>query len=213
MAITDQSLVKISGAPSAGEQAVAALPDLTELNEKLEEVIAGTVTEVGATTADWLLYVDDTTKAVEATQVNSMFDEAISLAIDSGSGASIVTSGTPTALAIFDTDFYSSSPAITDTAGDLGITLLIPSRFKIAVTASIASGQGNDFQFQVYVGGVACGRITTATGDGTTKDINFAIQCISQTVTPGDTVELRVSNGGETLNSITADMFVEFAGL
>jgi hypothetical protein len=77
----------------------------------------------------------------------------------------------------------------------------------------MAAGVGNDFLFQIFVGGVACGRITSVSGDGATKNINFAMQCISQVVTPGAIAELRVSNSGDTISSIAADMFVQFAGL
>jgi hypothetical protein len=211
--ITDQSVIKIKDAPVEGRQEVEESTDLTSFNEQLEEAVAGTVTPVGATTADLIPYVDSVTKEIHFTAVNEMLDNALVIATDSGAGTSIVASGTPTALPIFDTDFYSSTPAITDTPGDLGITLGVPSRFRVGITCSMAAGVGNDFLFQIFVGGVACGRITSVSGDGATKNINFAMQCISQVVTPGAIAELRVSNSGDTISSIAADMFVQFAGL
>jgi hypothetical protein len=213
MTIANDSVIQINGAAVDGKQPVEISTDLQEFKSQLEEAVAGTITPVGATTADLLPYVDSVTGAIEFTPVNLMLDSALVIATDSGSGTSIVTSGTPTALPIFDTDFYSSTPAVTDTAGDLGITLGVPSRFRVGITASVAAGVGNDFLFQVYVGGVACGRVVTVSGDGTGKLMNFAMQCISQVVTPTDTVELRVSNSGDTITSISADMFVQFAGL
>jgi hypothetical protein len=213
MAITDGSVVQISGAPADHEQVVIESTELTEFNDKLVETVAGTVTPIPATTSDLLPYVDSVTKEIHVTTVSSMFDNAVSIAIDAGSGASIVTSATPTALPIFDTGFYSSTPAITDTAGDLGITLGIPSRFRVSVTGQLQASNITDFIFQIFVGGVACGQQRHVSGNGNDKDVPFALQCVSQTVTPGDTAELRVSDDGSTLVLVDADLIVEFAGL
>jgi hypothetical protein len=213
MSIPDNTIIQTDGLAAGGKQPVDASTDLQEFKVELEKAIAGTETDIPATTADKLLYVDSTTGAVQTTLVREMFNESLVIATDSGSGTGIVTSGTPTAMPIFDTDFYSSTTAITDTAGDLGFTLGIPARVRVGVTASVAAGIGNHFSFQVYVGGVACGRVVTVSGDGVTKLMNFAMQCISQVATIGDTVELRVSNSGDTITTINADMFVQFAGL
>ena len=211
MAITDQSIVKISGAPSAGEQVVVALPDLTEFNEVLEATIAGTQVEVGATTADMLLYVDSATKAVEMTNVSTLFDNARVIGIIEGTVAGFVSSATPTAVPVFTGAIQSSSVVLTKTAGDLGITTLLPSAFKITVTASMLANNGNDFTFGVYAGGVLCGRETLVSGDG--KDVNFSMQCISATLNVSDTIELRVDDTGNTITRLDADIAVEFAGL
>lgn len=213
MAITDQSIVKVSGAPSAGEQVVAALPDLTEFNEVLEGVIDGSGVEVGATTADMILYVDSATKAVEFTNVNSLFDNARVLGYIRGQGLAITSTLTPTALPVFDTGFVTSSAVLTATAGDLGITTVLPSTFSVNVTASLRAGVGTDFDFGIYAGGSLCGRVTHASGDGTGKDVNFSMQCITPTLNVNDTFELRVSDDGDLITEINVDMKVEFAGL
>jgi hypothetical protein len=211
MAITDQSIVKISGAPSGGEQVVTALPELTEFNEVLEATIAGGQAEVGATTGDMLLYVDSITKAVEMTNVSTLFDNARVIGIIDGSVAGFLSSGTPTKVPVFTGAIQSSSPTLLKTAGDFGITVLLPSAFRITVTASMLAGNGNDFTFGVYAGGVLCGREVLISGDG--KDVNFSMQCISATLNVSDEIELRVDDAGNTITRLDADISVEFAGL
>ena len=213
MAITADSIVKVSGAPSAGEQVMTDATDLTEFNDVLEATIADTQVEVGATTGDMLLYVDSATKAVEMTNVSTLFDNARVIGIIAGTVASYGTTGSPVAVPVFTGAIQTSSVVLTKTAGDLGITTLLPSAFKITVTASMAAGIGNDFTFGVYAGGVLCGRESVASGDGTGKDVNFSMQCISATLNVNDTIELRVNNAGDTITSLSADIAVEFAGL
>jgi hypothetical protein len=151
------------------------------------------------------------TKNVEFTNVNSLFDNARVIGIIQGTVSSFVSSSTPTAVPVFTGAIQSSSVVLTKTAGDFGITTLLPSAFKITITASMLAGNGNDFTFGVYAGDVLCGRETVVSGDG--KDVNFSMQCISPTLDVNDTIELRVDDDGNTITRLDADLSTEFAGL
>ena len=130
MAITADSIVKVSGAPSAGEQVMTDATDLTEFNDTLEEAMADTITPVEPASLDLIPFVQEDTGTVKWGRLNQFLVAGIVDASISGTGLAVLSSATPTALPIFDTDFYSSvGPAITATAGDLGLTVNIPARF------------------------------------------------------------------------------------
>lgn len=186
---------------------------LEALSLAAKEARSDTPTTVPATPADYILYIDSVTKEANITTVSEMLDNALVVATDSGTGTDIDSTATPTALPIFDTDFYSSTPVVTDTAGDLGITVGVPIRYSVAVIGSLEAGGNTDFTLEIFVGGVVCGQAVVVSGAGVDKFVPFALQCISPVVTPGDTVELRVSDDGDTLDTINASMIVRFAGL
>jgi hypothetical protein len=184
---------------------------IQEFNVQLKQAIAGTITDVGTTTADLVPYVDSVTKEVHFTTVADMFNNARVIGIIAGTVDSFLSSATPTAVPVFTGAIQTSSAVLTKTAGDFGITTLLPSAFKITVTASMLAGNGNDFTFGVYAGNVLCGRETLVSGDG--KDVNFSMQCITATLNVSDEIELRVSDDGNTITRLDADIAVEFAGL
>jgi hypothetical protein len=211
MTIGNKKVIQTKDAPVEGRQEMEESTDLQEFKEQLEGTIAETIAPVGATTADLIPYVDSVTKEIHFTSVNELFNNARVIAIISGSVAGFTSSVTPTAIPVFTGAIQSSSVVLTKTAGNLGITTLLPSAFLVTVTASMLAGNGNDFTFGIYAGGVLCGRETVSSGDG--KDVNFSMQCITDTLSVNDTIELRVDDDGNVLTRFDADMKVEFAGL
>jgi hypothetical protein len=128
--------------------------------------------------------------------------------------APFTSSVTPTAIPTFGDTFYSSAvTGVTDPGDGLGLVLNVPVKYHITITGSVAAGIGLEFHFQIYIAGVACGREITVTGDGATKYMSFALQCITETVTPGSAVELRVHDDGNDIDLLDADMRLTFAGL
>jgi hypothetical protein len=212
MAITDQSIVKVSGAPAAGEQVVAALPDLTEFNETLEDAIAGTYVSIPATTADLFPYVDSATNAVQWSSLADLVDEAVVDASIRGNLLSLLSSSTPTAIPIFDTGFYSSTPAIVATVGDIGLTTNIPIRYNVTVTGSMKAPSNQEFTFQIYANDVACGRSVIANGISNSKFNNFTLVCTTQSLGIGDVIDVRVSDSGNTIGELDMDISIRFAG-
>jgi hypothetical protein len=196
----------VSARPNAGTS-----DNLREFGAKIAEAVAGTVTEVGATTADLIPYIDSVTKEVHVTPINSMIDNARVVSIIAGTVASFGSTATPTAVPVFTGAIQSSSVVLTKTAGDFGVTTVLPAAFAVTITASMLAGNGNNFVFGIYAGDVLCGRETLVSGDG--KDVNFAMQCITETLDIADTIELRVNDDGDTITRLDADMKTEFAGL
>jgi hypothetical protein len=174
------------------------------------EVVPGTAVPVPADTFvfidldDGLEYTTSIRDAIGASQLNAMA---------SGSASAFVSSATPTAIAAFGTTFYTSTATgITDSGDGTGLTLQVPVKYKISISASLEAAT-NDFLFQIYVGDTAIGRLVQATGVGPNKFSNFMLQAVTTTtVTPGDKVELRIHDTGDTITSLGADMFVDFAG-
>jgi hypothetical protein len=153
---------------------------------------------------DGLEYTTSIRDAVGASQLN---------AIAAGSVTAFTATVTPTAIPTFGDTFYTTTVTGIANSGDsTGVTLMVPVKYRIVVTVSMAAGTGEEFVFQVYVGDNPIGRTVTATGDGASKYMNFAMQCITTTtVTPTDKVELRVT-GSTDIDLHDADMFVDFAG-
>jgi hypothetical protein len=142
-----------------------------------------------------------------------MFDNAITTASIRGSVTNFASTTNPVAVAAFDTDFETSTPAITATAGDTGITVSVPAKFRVVVFASMAAASNEEFSFQIYADDVACGRVVTANGIGSTKFNNFPMQCTTQVLPPGAEIEVRIFDSGNTINQLDIDMHVGFAGL
>lgn len=212
MALADGSIPEVNGAPDGGVQPTIASEGITEWKDVLDTVLAQTNTPEGPIAADTILYYDSATQTIKSGLVRDMFSEAQTNAIISGEGADIDSTVSPTALPIFDTGFYSSTPSIVATAGDTGLTANISVKFKVVCTASFDAATNTDFTFQLYVNGVACGRHIEASGDGAGKFNNFTLQCITDTLNIGDEIELRVSDSGDTIDNIDADINIEFAG-
>jgi hypothetical protein len=175
------------------------------------EVVPGVAVPVPADTFvfidldDGLKYTTSIRDAIGASQLNAIAAGAMAV--------KYTATATPTALLAFGDTFYTSTPTgISDSGDSTGLTLNVPVKYRIVVTASMAAGSGEVFVFQVYVGGNPVGRTVTATGDGATKYMNFAMQCVTTTtVTPTDKVELKVT-GTTEIDLFDADMFVDFAG-
>jgi hypothetical protein len=212
-AFDDGSVLEVNGSPTAGAAPLQVSINLTEYKDVLDAVVAGTQTNQGATTADMLIYVDSATSNIQASAVNLMFDNAITTASIRGSVTNFASTTNATVVAAFFTDFETSTPAITATAGDTGVTVNVPAKFRVVVTGSMKAPSNQEFVFQIYADGVACGRLVTANGISTSKFNNFTMQCTTQVLPIAAEIEVRIFDSGNTITELDMDMHVGFAGL
>jgi hypothetical protein len=212
-AFTDGDTIEVDGAVVNGVQSTVASVNLTEYKDILDAVTVGSQTNQGATTADWIPYWDSATTNWQAGAVNLMFDNAITTASIRGSVTNFASTTNATVVAVFTMDFETSTPSIAATSGDTGLTVSVPAKFRVVVTGSMAAPSNQEFVFQIYADGVACGRTVTANGIGSTKFNNFSIQCTTQVLPIAAEIEVRIFDSGNTINELDMDMHVGFAGL
>lgn len=208
------SIAEADGAPSGGKQEMKISTDLTEFKDTLEDAVAGTITTIPATTADMLPYVDSVTGAVQWSTLSELVDGAIVTANVTGTMEDFLSTSTPVAIPIFDTDFTSSTPALVAASGDVGIECNVPVKYDVIFTGDLKAANNLEFFFQVFAGGVAIGRIVTVTGINSTKAVNFTVIATTPSaVNVGDDIEIRCSDSGNNIDEIAGTLHIEFAGL
>lgn len=162
---------------------------------------------------DLITYYDKATDTIKTCAMYQLVAATEVYAYHAGSGAAIATGVSPTALAIFNGSFYSTSGALIDTGDDTGITALAGLRYEVSATISLVAPSNDDFTFRLYAGGLPIGRDVLAAGLGAGKKVNAALKGVSGLLSATDKFELRVSDGGGTITSVEADISVKFVAI
>ena len=204
----------------------ATIPSTVKIQENTDigalylEAIAAVNAQSGSPTvetpnpADLLIYYPVAGGEAKVTRIRDMFGANIVDAFVRGETTNLVATSTPAAIDIFDTDFYTSATGLLVDSGDnTGMTTNAPLRYKVKATFSYEGSNNADFVFQIYAGGVPIGRQVTAAGGGSGVRRNFSIQAVTGLLLALDKIEIRLSNNGDTLNFISGDIIVEFAGV
>jgi hypothetical protein len=206
-------MVEVDGAVVNGVQSTITSTNITAFKDTLDAVVGGTYSNIPSTTADAIPYVDSVTSNIQWTSISDLFDEAIVTGSIIGSLTNLTTTTNATALTLFDTDFRTSTAALTATAGNTGITTFLPSKFDVIFTGSLKAALNDQFSFQVYAGGSPYGRVVVANGISTARAVNFTVIATTDTLSVLDEIEIRVFDGGDEITELGGSLRISFAGL
>ena len=217
--LPDGSVIKVDGARADGKQAMEADAALTEYSVELTKVLAGENTPIIPSALDELMFVEKNGgQVVHSMQIQAMFAAMITEAFATGSISIAIGTGPAfQTIPAFGATYYSSSPQLTASGDDTGITTTaLPIRYNIHSTISFTGTNNTEFIFQIHVDGEPIGREVTATGLGTgsSKTINLALFGVSGVAgIPAEKIDVRVKDSGGSIATLDADMFVSFAGV
>ena len=164
---------------------------------------------------EFLFYDIDDGGTAKLALIRDIAAANITDAFVSGSGSNIATTGTLAPLPIFTNNFYTSAVGVIarDIFQDEGFIINAPLRFVVTCTCSMRTNATDDFVFQIFSDNQPIGEELDVSGDGNQRARNFTLRAFTGVMTPGGKIELRVRNGGDTINSITATMDIQFAGV